>query len=184
MNLADHVPPKYTKALLTKDAALSLGRATYDDLWRFALPRRIPIRSRAAWLEIELPEPGIGLWRESFASCFICGKKEPPGGCHELQRLHVHHCQRRGGCHKPHQDWIVNLFLACVADHSGQLATMPHARQLAWKWRSDCAGFETLGELIPQFLMVRDGPVIQAPNRITVAEVEAELRDIEREHGF
>ncbi len=184
MDLTDTLSPKLVKALLAKDFSAIRGDPTCDWLWRFALPRRIPIRSRAAWLEIELPEPTIGLWRESFDRCFICGTKEPPGGCHPLRRLQVHHICRRSQAFQKHKDWIANLFLSCEADHSGQLANMPQARQIGWKWRNDCAGFETLGEYIPHFLRVRDGLTLQAPDRITVAEVEAELREVEKIHGF
>lgn len=55
-----------------------------------------------------------------------------------------------------------------------QTATMPHAQQLALKWRRDRCGWATLREFLTRFLSIKDR-VLAAPDRITVEEVEAYL---------
>ena len=174
--LSDEIHPRRLPALTSRDFCQDC--LTYEDLWRAALRAKSPIRTRANWSGILLPEPDIGLWSNVFNECFICHKQQPRWSAHQIAMLQTHHITRRGHCHKPHQNWIENLFRTCLRCHETLLATMPAAKQIAYKWKMDRCGWETIGEFLERFLMVRDGPVIKAKFRVTPDDVENETLSI------
>lgn len=158
----------FPTALTDKWLGRSCGTAFLDELWIIGLRMRAPFRQRALEDGYELPLPTIDVWRQAFDRCFVCGTKR----C--WPRLAVHHIERRPHCYRPHRDWIENLFLACTNCHDGPLATMPHAKQLAYKVRVDMCGWATTEQVVGRWLLVRD-PDLKAPNRVVASEVNAWL---------
>ena len=146
---------------------------TCDQLWVIGLRAKLPFRSEAVIAGIELPEPTIELWREAMAwhgRCFYCNGRE-----FLSDLFQTHHIERRPHCHPPHRDWGENLFLGHRSCHEGPLATLPHAEQLAKKWKHDHCGWRTLEEFLARWLRVGDGETIKAPSRVTVEEIESHL---------
>jgi hypothetical protein len=92
--------------------------------------------------------------------CMVCGERFaqwPPAS--------VHHIERRA--HAPGRyAHRCNLLAACDACHDGALATMGHAKQLAYKLAHDPANYD-----LAAWLRLRD-PELRAPNRVTQDEVD------------
>ena len=172
LSLRSKAPP----SLLSEIPELAGKTVTVSDVWHYCLVYYLPLRSIAAGVGLVLAEPSIGDWSECFYRCFICGKREPPNPS-DFSRLQVQHIERRAHADKSRRNRIVNLAKACMSCHAGPLATMAHARQLAFKWRSDIAGYGSLAEFVRDFLMIKD-PALRAPNRVTVEEVREELAKI------
>ena len=76
----------------------------------------------------------------------------------------VHEIERRS-----HAPWrwadVCNYLFVCEECHSEELATMPHARQLAIKQMEDPENYN-----LQDWLRVRD-PELRAPERVTQEEV-------------
>lgn len=107
-------------------------------------------------------------WRLSQVQrCMYCGQ-EP-----SFLPLAVHEIERRS--HAPDR-WGVrcNYLLVCDKCHSGPFATMPHAKQLAVKWICDTEHFD-----LDAWLRLRD-PRLQAPKRVTMAEIIYYIRRLKR----
>lgn len=85
--------------------------------------------------------------------------------------LAVHEIERRS--HAP-TTWaaLCNLLYICEPCHSGPFATMAHARQLAYKYLRDRDHFD-----LDAWLRLND-PALHAPNRVTMEEVLAAVREI------
>ena len=168
---------KAPTALLSEIPELAGKTVTVSDVWHYCLVYYLPLRTIAAGVGLVLAEPTIGDWSECFYRCFVCGKREPmnPG---ELSRLQTHHVERKSQSHKSRYNHPVNYLRCCLACHEGPLATMAHARQLAYKWRSDLAGYGSLADFVTAFLRVKD-PELRAPHRVTVEEVLEALEKIQ-----
>jgi len=90
--------------------------------------------------------------------------------CESAQRLTIHHIERRSHAKEPDQE--CNLFLACLGCHGTDLATMPHARQLAYKQIHDPEHYD-----LAQWLLVRN-PDGSAPLRVTQDEVDQHVQQL------
>lgn len=157
-------------------------RLTVGELWRVSLIERLPLRNYAAELGVVLAEPTIGDWSDCFHLCFVCGKKVPRQAT-ELARLHTHHVQRRGSCHRAYRDLPINLMRVCLVCHEGAIhgENMPHARQLAYKWLMDQSGYGNIPGFVEAWLHVRDGAELKAKERVIAEEVQEQLAWIESE---
>lgn len=113
-------------------------------------------------------------WEADKKACFYCGGKGLYDNEHKnnFGGLTTHHCQRRSGCFKPHQDWPENLIRVCWAPCHDIVEGWEHSRQLALKWQRDRCGHESLAAFLERWLKVRDGDTIRAPQRVTAEEVE------------
>lgn len=84
--------------------------------------------------------------------------------CLERRAESVHEIERRS-----HAPWrwadVCNYLFVCEECHQGELATMPHARQLAIKQMEDEENYN-----LKDWLRVRD-PDLKAPERVTQEEV-------------
>lgn len=101
------------------------------------------------------------LWKLSqILVCMCCGV------CPNWPPLAVHEIERRGQA--PNR-WghPCNYLLVCQKCHSGPFATMPHAKQLAYKLIADPSCYD-----LRRWLRIRDDALL-APNRVTQNEVEA-----------
>lgn len=167
------LPLTLESRITIEDAACLLdGREEWGSvrlLWSHALRRRRPIRTHATLLGIELPDPDPQTWRREFCECFLCRMNQ--------WDLQLHHIERRGQVHCEREDWPENWMLVCGSCHRGPLATMPHAKQLAYKWIADAAGHATLDSFLDRWLRIKDAD-LKAPQRVTVAEVQAEIARI------
>lgn len=106
-------------------------------------------------------------WKDSLwlQVCWICGFNPAfMFGRH----LEVHHIDRRSHA-TTRANHPCNYFLTCNVDHVGKLATMPHAKQLAYKYLHDEGDFD-----LDAWLLLRD-PDLRAPGRVTMQEVYQEL---------
>lgn len=103
-------------------------------------------------------------WASTFAKCWMCGVKDRFG-----LPLETHEIERRS--HGPRLRWAhrCNYFRACRQCHEGPLATMPHAKQLAYKQLSDHRHYD-----LSLWLKIRD-PDLRAPKRVTQEDVDAYL---------
>jgi 5-methylcytosine-specific restriction endonuclease McrA len=105
-------------------------------------------------------------WANSqWQECMACGATPqwPPLAVHEIERR----------SHAP-ATWAAecNFLLLCEPCHSGPFATMPHARQLAYKYLRDQDHFD-----LDAWLRLND-PALKAPNRVTMEEILAAVEEI------
>lgn len=105
--------------------------------------------------------------RETDASlkcrCMGCGRRSLWLETHEIERKS--HCPTR---------WAnrCNYLRLCQECHAGPFATMPHARQLAYKLYWDKEHFD-----LGAWLRLRDVD-LNAPDRVRMEEIAAELKDV------
>lgn len=103
------------------------------------------------------------LWRlEQKKVCMICGQKG------DFRGLQVHEITRRS--HAKQKWWHrCNALLVCGDCHEGDLASMPAARQLAYKLKHDKENYDLTAWLI-----------LTEPRRLTVANEW--VKDVHREY--
>ena len=79
--------------------------------------------------------------------------------------LETHEMERKSQA--PYYAWAKeeNYFRACKKCHMDELAAMPHARQLAYKYIHDILHYD-----LESWLRIKD-PELRAPNRVTEDEV-------------
>ena len=106
-------------------------------------------------------------WASVFAKCWMCGVKDIFG-----LPLETHEIERRS--HGPRLRWAhrCNYFRACRKCHEGPLATMEHAKQLAYKKLSDPRHYD-----LSLWLKIRD-PELRAPRRVLEEEVDAHIKSL------
>ena len=119
-------------------------------------------------------------WETHHRFCFLCGadaKKSKHGA-----GLVTHHIQRRGTCYQPFRDKWENLVRLCWIICHQEAEAWPHAKQLALKWlKDDMIREEHSGSLqsfIDEWLKCRDGGLVKAPHRVTVAEITQCLAEL------
>lgn len=90
----------------------------------------------------------------------MCG-----AGSHAGFPLETHEMERKSQA--PNHAWAKeeNYFRACKKCHMDDLAAMPHARQLAYKYIHDILHYD-----LESWLRIKD-PELRAPNRVTEDEV-------------
>jgi hypothetical protein len=103
--------------------------------------------------------------------CMACGARNgwPPLSVHEIERRS--HAPDTW-CHRS------NLMLLCASCHEGPFASMPHVKQLAYKWLADKDDFHLM-----HWLRLRD-PLLRAPNRVTMEDVLAWVEVITSEQAL
>lgn len=99
-------------------------------------------------------------WQRTKYRCMGCARKRQPMEIHEMER------RSHSGKRWAHR---CNYLLICRDCHSGAFATMTHAKQLAFKLFWDPEHFD-----LQAWLRLRDRDLV-APERVTLAEVEAAL---------
>ncbi len=106
-------------------------------------------------------------WAESKIKCWICGVSTYAGF-----PLETHEMERKS--HAPNHSWAAkeNYFCACKRCHMDDLAAMPHAKQLAYKYIRDVENYD-----LEAWLRVKD-PSLRAPNRVTEDEVMDAVKEI------
>lgn len=106
-------------------------------------------------------------WAANQAKCWICGVSSYAGF-----PLETHEMERKSQA--PHHAWanLNNYFCACKKCHMDDLAAMPHARQLAYKYIKDIENYD-----LESWLRLRD-PDLKAPNRVMEDEVMDALKEI------
>lgn len=102
------------------------------------------------------PTP-LGLFHSEFDWCFVCF-------CNRAERrrgwswFEVQHIERKSHAKRsPIRDLRCNLMLTCKQCHDGPLATMEHAKQLAYRHFSDPWAYETLADMIAEWHTIRAG---------------------------
>ncbi len=172
--------PDYVRALVA-NCLLGVddnGMVESASVMRYCRQGGDPYKTRGLEVGLRLPEPEIGAWRSLFDKCWMCGRKV---------YLEIHHIERRSqAARRGEYDIEENWFLACERCHSMSLATMAHREQLAYKWRFDKCGWETLDEFLERWLRIRD-PHMRAPERVTDEDILSsyvELFDWEHEPGW
>ncbi len=120
-------------------------------------------------------------WENTHRYCFLCGGRcmYPSKPTQGNAGLVTHHIQRRGTSFRPYRDIAENLMRLCWLRCHEIVERWPAARQLALKWQHDRCGHDSLAAFLLAWLPVgdegtRDG-VLAAPERVTVAEIEAFL---------
>ena len=108
-----------------------------------------------------------GNWSMGFNHCWICGN-EGRG----VMALQTHEMERRS--HAPNHRWAdtCNYFRTCSRCHMDDLAAMPHAKQLAYKYIHDKDTFD-----LGKWLRLRD-PELNAPQRVTDQEVMSHVNEL------
>ena len=99
-------------------------------------------------------------WAQSRKRCWVCGAKHHAGF-----PLETHEMERKSQA--PHHAWAAkeNYFCACKKCHMDDLAAMPHAKQLAYKYIHDILHYN-----LEAWLRIKD-PDLRAPSRVTEDEV-------------
>lgn len=94
--------------------------------------------------------------------------------CEKRPGEDIHEIERRS--HAPWR-WAhrCNYLFVCRDCHSGELDSMPHAKQLAYKQLSDPDHYD-----LEEWLMVKD-LILRAPDRVTQAEVNFAMKEIIKE---
>jgi len=141
---------------------------TVEQIMLAGLRHKLPFKTNAMLIGLELPEVPLGLFANVFTKCWCCGKQHG---------VHVHHIERRPHCFKPYRDRVENLFRVCFREHE-RLHGESSASQIARRWQFCHAGWLTLDEYLVRFLEIAD-PERRAPNRITRDEVTAEIKKLE-----
>lgn len=102
-------------------------------------------------------------WANGFGYCFVC--RGPACDIHEIERK----------SHAPAFQWAhtCNYMSVCRTCHDGPLATMRHARQLAFKLLSDAEHFD-----LEIWNQLREG---DGPPRVTLSDVIDEIEPIMEE---
>jgi len=108
-------------------------------------------------------------WAIRHDRCWVCAAKEYQGF-----PLETHEIERRSQAPKR---WMYkcNYFRACKKCHMDELATMSHARQLAYKHIYDHDEFDLEG-----WLRLRD-PELLAPRRVTAQEIADQVIQLQEE---
>jgi len=108
-----------------------------------------------------------GNWSVDFNRCWVCGN-EGRG----VMALQIHEMERRS--HAPNHRWAdpCNYFKTCAQCHMDDLAAMPHAKQLAYKYIHDRDTFD-----LERWLRLRD-PELKAPQRVTEQEVMSHVNEL------
>lgn len=98
-------------------------------------------------------------WSMGYVACWVCGRTP------QVFPLETHEIERKSQA--PWHRWAdtCNYFRTCHSCHSDQLAAMPHARQLAYKYIHDPDNFN-----LDRWLRLKD-PELRAPDRVTEEEV-------------
>jgi hypothetical protein len=99
-------------------------------------------------------------WAIEFDTCWICGSRDYAGW-----PLETHEIERRSQAPTRCMN-VCNYFRTCKKCHMDDLAAMPHARQLAYKYMHDHESYD-----LQEWLKLRD-PDLRAPNRVTQDEVD------------
>ena len=99
-------------------------------------------------------------WASLWSKCWVCGATHHAGF-----PLETHEMERKSQA--PHHAWAAkeNYFCACKKCHMDDLAAMPHAKQLAYKYIHDILHYD-----LNAWLKVKD-PELRAPNRVMEDEV-------------
>jgi len=99
-------------------------------------------------------------WANCWEKCWVCGATHHAGF-----PLETHEMERKSQA--PHHAWATkeNYFVACKKCHMDDLAAMPHANQLAYKYIHDILHYN-----LESWLRIKD-PELRAPNRVTEDEV-------------
>lgn len=104
-------------------------------------------------------------WAQSRPQvCMVCGEKP------DFRGLAVHEIERRSHAKASYNP--ANYLLVCAPCHEGPIATMPHARQLAYKWLRDPEQFD-----LTVWLAIGD-PQGRAPLRVTAEEITGHILDL------
>lgn len=113
-------------------------------------------------------EPDRREWRNAMAyRCMLCSAS--PRLVSHTQPLEVHEIERRSAAPKR---WgsRSNYLLLCNICHTGPIATMEHAQQLAIKLVCDPMHFD-----LDAWLRIGD-PELRAPERVTWSDIAAYLK--------
>lgn len=99
-------------------------------------------------------------WASLWNKCWVCGATHHAGF-----PLETHEMERKSQA--SHHTWAAkeNYFCACKKCHMDDLAAMPHANQLAYKYIHDILHYD-----LNAWLRIKD-PELRAPNRVTEDEV-------------
>ncbi len=99
-------------------------------------------------------------WADNRRQCWVCGATHHAGF-----PLETHEMERKSQA--PHHAWAKeeNYFRACKKCHMDDLAAMPHAKQLAYKYIHDILHYN-----LESWLRIKD-PELRAPSRVTEDEV-------------
>lgn len=152
------------------DQAGSIAR---DSLVWWAARFGVPLRSRAKAAGFDCQWLDEQQWRRLYPKCWLCGCLPQEKWPHR-ETVERQHIIRRSHVFSEAREWPENRFAACTPCHAGPLATMPHARQLAWKWLAgDRCGWDTVEEFLAVFCLI-DDPQQQAPQRLTAHEMRRE----------
>ena len=115
-------------------------------------------------------------WARGRDWCFACWVNASEQGQQDWWWLECHEIERRSHARKELVFLRVNLLKLCNRCHADKFATMPHARQLAYGYFNDPERAIGVEEMVAEWLPIRAGR--SGPERVTAAEVEAELAKI------
>jgi hypothetical protein len=109
-------------------------------------------------------------WANNHDHCWICERQSYHGF-----PLETHEIERKS--HGVQGTWATpeNYFRACKKCHMDDLATMPHPKQLAFKYLYDQGNFNR-----ESWLRIRDAE-LRAPNRVTQEEIETYISQLKDE---
>jgi len=107
------------------------------------------------------------MWALDFKTCWVCGNSGIG-----VMALQIHEMERRSQA--THYQWadLCNYFMTCATCHMDDLAAMPHAKQLAYKYIHDPDNFN-----LERWLRLKD-PVLRAPHRVTEQEVMSHVDEL------
>jgi hypothetical protein len=132
---------------------------------------RIKSKGKAAKYYQSVKEERFVWARSKKQLCMACGALSGYMG------LEIHEIERRAHAPDNWAHWS-NYLLLCGPCHSGPFASMPHSRQLAYKFLADGDDFHLM-----HWLRLKD-PLLRAPNRVTMDEVLAWVEVITSEQAL